>query len=72
MLNHTYLLQTLRGLINSSNFPPKPLEVLQGPSRYSQNPTLSNAGPLTSQASYIQVCVIVKGFSLQFITEGSC
>ncbi|XP_060759078.1 transcription intermediary factor 1-alpha isoform X3 [Neoarius graeffei] len=46
--------QTLRGLINSSNFPPKPMEVLQGPSRYSQNAPLPNAGPLTSQASYMQ------------------
>ncbi|KAK3518062.1 hypothetical protein QTP70_033281 [Hemibagrus guttatus] len=46
--------QTLRGLINSSNFPPKPMELLQGPSRYSQNATHPNSGPLTSQASYMQ------------------
>lgn len=46
--------QTLRGLINNSNFPPKPMDVLQGLPRFSQNATISNTGPLTSQASFIQ------------------
>ncbi|GAA6105806.1 transcription intermediary factor 1-alpha isoform X5 [Tachysurus ichikawai] len=46
--------QTLRGLINSSNFPPKQMELLQGPSRYTQNAPHHNSGPLTSQASYMQ------------------
>ncbi|TSK13189.1 Transcription intermediary factor 1-alpha [Bagarius yarrelli] len=46
--------QTLRGLINSSNFPSRPMEMLQAPSRYPQNAHLSNSGPHTSQASYMQ------------------
>ncbi|XP_062852518.1 transcription intermediary factor 1-alpha isoform X2 [Trichomycterus rosablanca] len=46
--------QTLRGLINNTNFPPKPMEVMQGLSRYPQNAPLQNAGLLTSQASLIQ------------------
>ncbi|XP_015457870.2 transcription intermediary factor 1-alpha isoform X2 [Astyanax mexicanus] len=48
--------QTLRGLINNSNnFPPKPMDVLQGPSRYSQNAPLSGPGPHPSQSSLLQV-----------------
>ncbi|XP_046728495.1 transcription intermediary factor 1-alpha isoform X2 [Silurus meridionalis] len=46
--------KTLRGLINSPNFPPKPMDVLQGPSRYSQNAPLQNTAPHASQVSYMQ------------------
>lgn len=69
VLNHVCLFQTLRGLINSSNFPPKPMDVLQGPSRYSQNTTLPNAGPLTAQASFMQVGVILV---ISIIVNISC
>lgn len=36
------------------------MELLQGPSRYSQNAPHPNSGPLTSQASYMQVGVTVE------------
>ncbi|KAL7827903.1 hypothetical protein AOLI_G00310550 [Acnodon oligacanthus] len=47
--------QTLRGLITNSSFPPKPMDVLQGTSRYSQNVPVSVSGPHQSQASLLQV-----------------
>ncbi|XP_030628991.1 transcription intermediary factor 1-alpha [Chanos chanos] len=47
--------QTLRGLINSSNFPPKPIDVLQGTSRFSQNAALTSGGTMNSQSSLHQV-----------------
>ena len=53
-----FLLQTLRGMISSpssSNFPPKPMDVLQGASRYAQNAPPSGGGHLTTQPSLHQV-----------------
>ncbi|XP_076860925.1 transcription intermediary factor 1-alpha isoform X2 [Brachyhypopomus gauderio] len=46
--------QTLRGLINNSSFPPKPMDVLQGSPRYSQNAPLSSAGTHPSQGPLLQ------------------
>ncbi|KAK1790530.1 hypothetical protein P4O66_014412 [Electrophorus voltai] len=46
--------QTLRGLINNSSFPPKPMDVLQGSPRYSQNAPLPGAGPIPSQPPLLQ------------------
>ncbi|XP_042563050.1 transcription intermediary factor 1-alpha isoform X2 [Clupea harengus] len=49
--------QTLRGMISSpssSNFPPKPMDVLQGASRYAQNAPPSGGGHLTTQPSLHQ------------------
>ncbi|KAI4887834.1 hypothetical protein NFI96_026523 [Prochilodus magdalenae] len=46
--------QTLRGLITSSSFPPKPMDVLPGAARYSQNAPVSISGPQQSQSSLLQ------------------
>ncbi|KAL2102273.1 hypothetical protein ACEWY4_001441 [Coilia grayii] len=48
--------QTLRGMINSptSNFPPKPMDVLPGGSRYSQNAPPPGGGHLPTQVSMHQ------------------
>ncbi|CDQ57127.1 unnamed protein product [Oncorhynchus mykiss] len=42
---------SLRDLIHNSSFPPKPMDVLQGTSRYSHAP---NTGPISTQASIHQ------------------
>ncbi|XP_066523168.1 transcription intermediary factor 1-alpha [Hoplias malabaricus] len=46
--------QTLRGLINNPSFPPKPMDIMQGPSRYSQNVPVSAPGPHQTQSSLLQ------------------